>query len=258
MAIASNFLIMAKVMHKRLTPRINAFVYDVFYLCFDIEKIDDLKSKFFSINKFNFFSFYLADHGAKDNSNLYNWAVGIFKQHNVENNIKKIYLFTHPRVLGYCFNPVSFWFGLDKDEKLIAVIAQVNNTFNQSHCYLLFNQNFTPISVDQIFRADKDFYVSPFYERIGSYNFRFIFDQKKIAVWIDYIINEKTLLTSVISKKIINYSDKNLLICFLRIPFLTLKVIILIHWQALKLFIKKMKYIGRPAIKKNNITLNKF
>lgn len=258
MAIAPNFLVMAKVMHKRLTPRVNAFVYDVFYLCFDIKKIDELASKFFSINKFNLFSLYLKDHGAKDGGNLHNWAFNIFKEHNIDNHIKKIYLFTHPRILGYCFNPVSFWFGIDEDDKLIAVIAQVNNTFKQSHCYLLFNQNSAPISADQILMADKDFYVSPFYQRVGSYNFRFIFDQKKIAVWIDYIIDEKTLLTSVISKKIINYSDKNLLFCFLRIPFLTLKVIILIHWQALKLFVKKMKYISKPALKKNNITLNKF
>lgn len=256
MAIESKFISYSDVFHKRTTPRENAFNYHVFYICFDINKINDLKSKLFSINRFNIFSFYEKDHGLKDGSSIKDWAQNLFKSHNIQ-NIDKIFLHTHPRIFGYVFNPVSFWIALDKNENIRAIIAQVNNTFNESHCYLIYNHDGSQILPDQWFEADKEFHVSPFYQTEGSYKFRFIFNQKNIAVWIDYFINEKTLLTSVVSKKRVSLNDINLAQALIAIPFMTLKVIILIHWQALKIFIKKIKYIPKPLQRNIKITQNK-
>lgn len=257
MAIDSKFLCYSNVVHHRISPRRNSFNYDVFYLCFDISKLDELRSKLFSLNRFNIFSFYEKDHGLRDGSSINIWANNLFKSHNIQ-NIEKIFLHTHPRIFGYVFNPVSFWFAIDKDKNICAVIAQVNNTFKESHCYLIYNQDGSQIHENQWFEADKEFHVSPFYSRKGSYKFRFIFNQKNIAVWIDYFINEKTLLTSVISKKIIKFNDINLAMLFVKIPFMTFKVITLIHWQALKIFFKKIKYIPKPEQLIKKITLNKF
>ena len=244
-------------MHKRLVPKVNQFVYEVFYICFDIAKINNLSKKIFSLNKFNLFSFYEKDYGPKDGSSIENWAWNILKNQQIDKNINKIFLFTHPRVLGYVFNPASFLFCLDSQEKLQAVIVQVNNTFNENHSYLIFNKDASVIANNQWFKADKEFHVSPFFERKGFYKFRFIFEQNKIAVWIDYFTDEKTLLTSVILKKQVDFDDLNLILAFIKIPFMTLKVIILIHIQALKIVFKKIKYISKPEQKNSKITLTK-
>ena len=244
-------------MHKRLVPKVNQFIYEVFYICFDIAKINNLSKKIFSINKFNLFSFYEKDYGPKDGSSIENWAWNILKNQQIDNKINKIFLFTHPRVLGYVFNPASFFFCLNQEEKLQAVIVQVNNTFNETHSYLIFNKDGSAIGHNQWFEADKEFHVSPFFERKGFYKFRFIFEQNKIAVWIDYFTDEKTLLTSVILKKQVDFDDLNLILAFIKIPFMTLKVIILIHIQALKIVFKKIKYISKPEQKNSKITLTK-
>jgi hypothetical protein len=257
MAIDSKFISFANVFHKRITPKVNSFNYNVFYICFDIEKINELTNKIFSINKFNLFSFYLKDHGKKDGSCLKKWADNFFNQHGI-NNYQRIFLHTHPRVLGYVFNPVSFWFAVDKNDQIIATICQVNNTFGETHCYLIHHKNGDFIQENQWFTADKEFHVSPFYKTEGQYKFRFIFNEKNIAIWIDYHLNDKTLLTNVISKKRSSFNVFNLVIAFLTIPFLTFKVILLIHWQAVKIFLKKIKYIPKPIKKPISITINKI
>lgn len=249
-------IIFAKVIHKRVTPAINQFLYKVFYICFDVAKINKLKSRFFSINRFNIFSFYLKDYGARNGSNIEKWAREILATNHI-NNVAQIFLLTHPRILGYVFNPVSFYFAIDNQENLQAVIAEVNNTFGETHTYLVYNKNGAKILENQWFIADKEFHVSPFYRVEGEYKFRFIFNHKNIAVWIDYFNNNKTLSTSLISYKKITLNDLNLLKTFTLLPFMVLKVITLIHWQALKIIFKKIKYISKPQQKNIKITINK-
>lgn len=253
----SAFFCAAVVMHKRLQPKINQFVYRIFYLCFEISKISDLSSKFLSLNRFNLFSFYNRDHGKRDGSSLESWIREILAQRNINHHIEKIYLLTHPRVFGYVFNPVSFWFCLDSKQQLIAVLAEVNNTFGENHNYLIHNSDQSPIQENQWLSANKEFHVSPFFKVEGSYKFRFIFNKKTVAAWIDYFPHDqqKNLLTSVVCNKI-ELSDKQLLKGFYTIPLATLKVIVLIHWQALKIITKKIKYVSKPAAKSHKITFN--
>jgi len=256
--IKSSFLCLAQVFHKRLAPSINQFSYRVFYICFDVTKTKNLCSKFLSLNRFNLFSFYEKDHGKRDGSSLDGCIREILLSQNINHHVKKIFLMTHPRIFGYAFNPVSFWFCLSEKEELVAVLAEVHNTFGENHNYLVFNRDNSPIKQDQWFDADKQFHVSPFFEVKGSYKFRFIFDQNKIAAWIDYLSDskQKSLLTSVICKKI-DLTSKNLLRQFFAIPLMTFKVIFLIHWQALKLLLKKNKYISKPKKLTQNLTNNR-
>ncbi len=257
MAIKSAFLCEATVMHKRLRPSINQFVYRVFYLCFDIEKIDKIATKFLLIDRFNLFSFYRRDHGKRDNSSLEVWIRQILREKNLNDKVKKIYLLSYPRVLGYVFSPVSFWFCFDAEEKLIAVLSEVNNTFGENHDYLVFNPDHSPLQENQWFVAKKEFHVSPFFRVDGSYKFRFVFNRKNIAVWIDYLGDdgEKNLLTSVVCTKS-ELTDKALLRSFFAIPVMTIKVIVLIHWQAVKILAKKIRYISKPAPQAHKITVN--
>lgn len=251
------FLSIAKVFHKRLAPRINEFSYDVFYLCFDISKISQLKRALLSIDSFNVFSFYNKDHAARDNKNIESWIRQILAEKNLNQKTKTIFLMAHPRLFGYVFNPVSFWFCLDENEKLIAVLCEVNNTFGENHNYLIFNSDHSPIQENQEFEAQKDFHVSPFYTREGKYKFRFKFSQEKIFTSINYLSNldEKLLLTTVACRNIA-LNNKNLFKLFFAIPFVTFKVLALIHFQALKLVFKKIKYIKKPQEKTHKITVN--
>ncbi len=252
-----NALVNASVMHKRLRPRINQFVYKAYYICFNIAKISELKSLFFSINKFNIFSINNRDYGAKDGSNIESWIRKILQEENIKAD-GEIFLFTHPRVFGYVFNPVTFWFCLNAKSQLIAVLAQVNNTFGEHHNYLIFEKNGDAINEQKFYEANKEFHVSPFMNLEGKYQFRFVFKEQKIAVFINYYNNlgEEMLLTSVIGKRL-NLKAATLFKNFFSIPFLTFKVITLIHYQALKLVIKKIKYIAKPIKPINKITKSK-
>ncbi len=256
--IKSSFLCLAQVFHKRLAPSINQFSYRVFYICFDITKTKNLCSKVLSLNRFNLFSFYEKDCAKRDGSSLDGWIREILLTQNINHYVKKIFLMTHPRILGYAFNPVSFWFCLNEKEELIAVLAEVHNTFGENHNYLVFNRDNSPILADQWFDADKQFHVSPFFEVKGSYKFRFIFNHNKIAAWIDYLSDskKKSLLTNVICKNV-DLNDRALLAQFFAIPLMTLKVIFLIHWQALKLLFKGNKYVSKPIKLIKNLTINK-
>lgn len=254
--IKPKFLSHADVMHKRLRPKINQFLYRVFYICFDVAKVEELKSKFFSLDKFNLFSFCQKDYGNKDGSSLELWIRKILAEENLNQKVKRIFLFTHPRILGYAFNPVSFWFCLNEEEKIIAVLSEVNNTFGETHSYLIRNEDHSPIHENQWLESEKDFHVSPFFPVKGHYKFRFIFNEKKVAVWIDYFEDEKSLLTSVVASND-ELSDKNLIKTFFQIPFMILKVIFLIHYQALKLVVKRNKYFSKPKQLARRLTKSK-
>ncbi len=254
---AAAFFCPALVMHKRLKPSINQFVYRVFYLCFDIAKKEQITSKFLSLNRFNLFAFFDRDHGKRDGSSLEIWIREILRNKNLDKKVKKIFLLSYPRVLNYVFSPVSFWFCFDESENLIAVLCEVNNTFGENHNYLIFNSDHSPIQENQWFDAKKEFHVSPFFAVRGDYKFRFVFNQKNIAVWIDYAEEggAKSLLTSVTCRKE-SLSDLALLKAFLAIPLMTFKVTFLIHWQAIKLLLQKNKYIPKPKKMAHNLTSN--
>ncbi len=251
-----NALFEADIVHKRLIPKVNKFLYKGYYICFDIAQIEKLQSVFFSLNKFNIFSFYNRDHGARSNDSCANWIKETLQNENIKID-GKIYLLTLPRILGYVFNPVSFWFCLNSQNQLQAVLAEVNNTFKESHNYLIYEKNGEALSSQKFYEANKNFYVSPFMKVEGKYKFRFVFDDEKIAIWIDYFDNESKLMlmTSLIGKRY-DLTSLSLLRNFVTIPFNTFKIIFLIHFQAIKLFFKKIKYIKRPKKSDNNITRN--
>ena len=239
-------ILRAKVFHKRFKPKVNEFTYSVFYILFPLSKLSNLKNRFFSINKFNLFSLNFKDHGAKNEINPADWGRGVLNKFGVKKADGEIYLLTYPRVLGYVFNPVSFYFCEDNQGNLRAVIAEVNNTFGETHSYLIKHEDERIIEKNDEFSAEKIFHVSPFFDRAGGYKFRFVYETNKIAVFLDYHNGEeKRLATSLIGEKH-PYSTAALLKNFFKFPFVTLKTIILIHFQALKIIIKGAKYHSRP------------
>ena len=240
-------LFKASIFHKRFFPKTNKFRYSGFYIKFSIDSLQTLKSLLFSVNSFNLFSFYEKDHGYKDGSPINKWAIDTLGKAGVTDFDGKIFLQTFPRVLGYVFNPVSFWYCY-KHDKLTAVICEVNNTFGETHSYVIKNQNNNNVTLP------KEFHVSPFYDIKGDYEFDF---QKNNFVKINYYFDNKLQLITSISGENISWNDFNLFKIFVSHPFYTIFVIFFIHCQAIKLFVKKNKFFPKPEKLSPNITYEK-
>ena len=243
----ANGLIVADVAHARLRPKKNSFHYHVYYLCLPLAQLAALNPlRLLSKDRFNLFSLNARDHDVpKDGYEP--WIREVLAQYGVHHANGEIVLLTLPRVLGYVFNPVSFWFCLSKDGQLACVLSEVRNTFGEKHCYLSYHEDGRAIDKDDWLRAEKVMHVSPFIAVEGHYEFRFAYGEAKIGVWINHHDADGLLLTTSLVGKRQPLTDATLFRCFLRYPLVTLKVIGLIHFQALKLMRKGIIYRRKPA-----------
>jgi hypothetical protein len=239
-------LLVTKVAHARLRPKVNRFCYAVYYLCFALDDVAALKRRLLSLGQFNVFSFYENDHGSKGEIPLDAWVRKVLAEWGVTQADGKVVMVTMPRLFGYAFNPVSFFFCLDREGGLRAVISEVTNTFRDRHCYISFHDDGRVITQDDVLRSQKVLHVSPFVEVAGHYQFRFAYREAKIGVWIDHYDAEGLLITTSMVGKRKALTSYRLLLCFFRYPFITLKVMFLIHYQALKLWLKGIRYRNRP------------
>jgi len=241
----------AKVMHKRLFPKVNGFSYRIYYIALPLLKMANIAWP-------RMMSFNIHDHGAKDGGDLNDWAREILKQYGLNEITHSISLISMPRILGYVFNPVSFWLCLDDQQQLRAVLAQVNNTFGETHSYLCAHDDKRVIEQDDWLSAEKVFHVSPFLQREGSYQFRFSLNEKTLGIWIDFYNAEgkKQLITSLMGnlKPLTKSSMRR---AFWAHPLVTFKTIMLIHWQAIKLLAKGIAYVPKPEQKKIRLTSTK-
>jgi hypothetical protein len=169
-------LCFGQVRHARIKPAKNSFSYSVFSLRIPMRErknhANGIKQWGLGDNKSSLLSFYDKDHGNGSNDSLA-WALDVVETHGIKDVEGEIWLHTFPRVLGYVFNPVSFWFFENKQGDLRAVIAEVNNTFGERHCYLLSDEEGGHLKWGQTLSSTKIFHVSPFCETTGTYLFRF-------------------------------------------------------------------------------------
>ena len=235
-------LFLGHVMHRRLRPVVNAFVYPVFYVQLPVRNLAAGNCGIFGVDRSNLLSFRSRDHGARDGSPLLPWIQALLREHGLADD-GEIMLQTFPRVCGLLFNPVSFWFCHNRAGELIAVLAEVNNTFGGHHNYLLHRAGAALRDGEEL-RADKLFHVSPFNEIEGGYRFRFHLARPIPLARIDYDDADGELLLTAISGKAQAWTARALLGAFLRMPQLTAGVVFRIHWQALKLWLKGVPFRG--------------
>ena len=165
-----------KLSHIRFLPKANSFKFPVFTKV-NIDNFDKSQNRMISLNKFNLFSIYWSDYGFRKNENPKKWLEGVLEKNQVFIKKPTYVLQTFPRILGYVFNPVNFWFCYEHNDQLIAIVAQVNNTFNESHTYCFKNTNNKNLN----FSSTKiKFSVSPFFKTDGLYNIFSIKTTKEI------------------------------------------------------------------------------
>jgi DUF1365 family protein len=237
----------AQVMHRRLRPKVNAFAYPVAYLCVPLSKLDGLARRWLRLDRAGLVAFHVRDHGPLDGSPLEPWARTMLAEFGLAEVCDgDIVLMAMPRLLGYVFNPVSFWFCRDRAGGLRAVLCEVHNTFGERHNYLVFHDDHRPIAPRDSLPGRKVFHVSPFLPVDGDYRFRFAFGESAVSVAIDYADREGLMLQTAVSGTREPLDDAAVRRRFLFNPFMTLGVVARIHWQALKLVWKRATFHSKP------------
>ena len=241
------------VTHTRLKPVKHHLKYKTFSIFLDLDEIDklDKSNPIFSFNRFNIFSFYNKDHGARDGKSLKSWVINNLKKFNIHQNVNKVKLLCYPRIFGYVFNPLSIFFIYNKIADPIAIFYEVKNTFGEQHTYIFEIKNTnSQIKND----CKKKFFVSPFMDLESKYFFKVILPDEKFSVIIDQRDKEGKLLFASQDGDRHDFTLKNLLFCYLKHPLMSFKVISAIHYEALKLWIKGVKLVKRSIKIKNNST----
>lgn len=245
-------LVHARVLHARLRPVFNRFVYPVFYLRLDLARLDQCQSIWFGVDRWRPLSLRRRDYGPGDGSSLQDWMRALLRQHGIAAD-GAIWLQTFPRVFGHAFNPVSFWHCHDADGKLCAVLAEVNNTFGERHRYLL---RLTPDGAELVARCDKQLHVSPFCKVEGIYRFRFRLDGARPRTAIDYHDADGLLIRTSLSGRAEPMTPRALAAALLRYPLLGLGIVARIHWQALRLWWRGVPFFSKPARPARNLTVH--
>ncbi|MES2907894.1 MAG: DUF1365 domain-containing protein [Pseudomonadota bacterium] len=239
------WLYRGKVGHARLGAQTHAFAYDSLFLCFPLQQRQALASKLFGYNRWNLFGYHDADHG--DGADPEAWMRNILSVHGVTSADGDIWLQALPRILGFVFNPVSFWYCHDRQQQLRAVLCEVRNTFGERHCYLLTAVDQGVITMDTTLHSEKVFHVSPFYPVNGQYQFQFAQRGDFRRVQIDYWQDGELSLKTHVSGTALAMTDKNLLKTFVQLGWATLMVVLRIHWQALKLWRQGVTFHRKPV-----------
>lgn len=242
--MSENWLYRGNVVHTRLKPMRHHFRYPAFFICFPLSRKAELRQGLFGLERINLFSYHEADHG--DGRDSAAWVRGILARFGVTAD-GEIWLQAQPRLLGFVFNPVSFWYCEDRDGTLRAVVCEVNNTFGEKHCYLLTAPGGGAISADTNLRAQKVFHVSPFFPVEGEYRFRFRLEQGRRTVRIDYWQSGEPVLMTALTGEARPLTAGELLGTVGRLGWATVMVVVRIHWQALKLWLKGAKFHKKPV-----------
>ncbi len=246
-------LLHGQVTHVRLRPAPHRFVYPLFYVRLNLARLDECDTRWFGVDRWRPLSIWRRDYGPRDGSSLEQWMRALLRDHHIDAD-GEIWLQTFPRVAGYVFNPVSFWHCHDAAGQLRAVLAEVNNTFGESHRYLM---RIAPTAGGSATAtADKQMHVSPFCEVKGHYRFRFRLDGASHCTGLDYHDGDGVLLRTALSGRPVPMTDSALAGALLRYPLLGLGIVFRIHWQAFRLWLKHVPFFSKPAAPSHQTTVH--
>jgi DUF1365 family protein len=238
-----------QVRHTRLRPRRHAFVYDTFFLMLPMRQLGRPEAiGGLAVNRSAAISFFDRDHGdgrGPEHGGALAWLLEMLRREGISDADGEVWLHTYPRMLGYTFKPVSFWYAHRADGALRAIVAEVNNTFGERHCYLLDAPRYGAELL-----ASKCFHVSPFCSVEGRYRFRFMRAQQgqaeRTVVRVDHDDAQGPLLNTSVSGTLTPITPTALRRALWRYPAMTAMVMARIHWQALQIWLKRVGFHRKP------------
>lgn len=254
LADAAPLIATGEVRHLRLRPARNAFVYRSWFLLLPMRTLRRAPHPALPRNRRAIVAFFDRDHGDGRDDSLA-WMESLLAEAGVDDADGEVWLQCYPRVLGYAFKPVSLWYCHRADGSLAAVVVEVNNTFGERHCYLLREPG---LAFGREARAAKVFHVSPFCSVSGDYRFRFMRTDlhpaataarrpPRVMVRIDHHDAVGALLRTSLSGTLAPLTASALRGAFLAMPMLTIGIVARIHWQALRLWVRRVPFIAKPV-----------
>ena len=252
-----------QVRHTRLRPRRHAFAYPTFFLMLPMRSLPGLGSAL-AVNRSGAISFHDVDHGdgrSAAQGGALAWLDELLRTEGITDATGEVWLHCYPRVLGYTFKPVSFWYCHRADGALRAIVVEVNNTFGERHCYLLDAPHY---GVE--LQARKVFHVSPFCEVSGGYRFRFMRTEAhmqhtqstqhagRTVARIDYDDASGPLIQTSVSGTLQPANARTLRQALWSYPALTLAIVARIHWHALQLWLKRVRFHRKPEAPASIVT----
>jgi DUF1365 family protein len=251
-----------EVRHARMRPTRHRFVYPTYFLMLPLRSLRAAPCEALKRNRFGLITFHDRDHGDGREDSLA-WIDDLLDREGIVDAGGEVWLHNYPRVLGFAFKPVSFWYCHRADDSLAAIVVEVNNTFGERHCYLLSGPG---LAFGRELQAGKVFHVSPFCAVAGSYRFRFMRNDLyrsssaprnapgRTVASIDHHDGQGLLIQTSVSGELRPLTASSLRAAFFGMPLMTLGVIVHIHWQALMLWRKHVPFFRKPEPPSNFIT----
>lgn len=244
-----------EVFHRRLIEPRYTFKYRLFNLLVDIDRLHELGQslRLLSYNRPNLFSFYDEDHlpgrnaGNESAPSLRAWLEKGLSAHGINLGGGRVRLFCYPRIFGFVFNPLSVWYCENAQGELTAIVCEVRNTFGERHCYLIRDPARGALDLRHAYSHPKAFHVSPFLPITGDYEFRFNAPSDSLDIGIVWINENRRSMIAVQRMQRMPVNDYELLKVLLAYPFMTIKVVAAIHWQALKLWVRGARFYRKPV-----------
>ena len=245
-----------QVRHTRHRPARHAFDYPTAFLMLPMRGLRSAGPQTLAINRRAWFAFHDTDHGdgrSAAQGGALAWLDALLLSEGINDATGEVWLQAFPRVLGHAFKPVSFWYAHRPNGQLAAIVAEVNNTFGERHCYLLPHPQY-----GQTLKADKVFHVSPFCDVQGEYQFRFMrvnhAGVQRIVARVDHADAGGPLIDTSWSGQLEPATAQALRRLVWRYPLLSLAVVARIHWHALKLWLKKVPFWRKPEPPRDFVT----
>jgi DUF1365 family protein len=236
-------LYVGTVRHRRRGKPSHEFTSKVWHALIDLDELPQLATRLrgFSHNRFNLVGFDDRDHMGPSREPVRHKLERWLRGRGVRTEFSSISLLTHLRVFGHVFNPVSLFFCRDKDDVLRHIVAEVNNTFGETYCYLL-DADVDGAREEQ----DKVFHVSPFQPVNGSYRFRIKAPGPRMTAHIEVVRNGESVFDTTLTETRRPLTESSLFSTVARHPHTGLRTLMLIHFQALRLWLKRAPFFSKP------------
>lgn len=239
-------IMQGSVVHQRIRPVRHRLEYGVFSILVDLDDIDGLtRCRLFGTNRFNLLSFHTGDMADGESADL---AAHARKKVLAETgicNLRHVWLLTFPRVLGHVFNPLSIYFCLDENNTIVAAIFEVSNTFGDRISYVC------PVSDGRVESASKRMLVSPFNGTTGRYRFSLRVSGDELTVGVALHEDGQAVLKTHQKLTALPFTDSQILKSVARHPFMTLKVVAAIHFEAARLWLKGLRFPDKVSRARN-------